>query len=68
MTSLAADVRAFAMRPAKSLQRDPNGMRCLEFCLIESFETPWDWETMSLWSIEWRTFALFVAEAIEGEQ
>lgn len=64
---LTAAIRAYAMRDTRDLQRDPNSMVCLEHCLVESFLMPQDWDGHALWSVEWRTFALIVAEALATE-
>ena len=56
--SIARDIRTYALRPTRNLQRDRFSMVSLEHCLCESFLTGADWSEHSLWSVEWRTFAL----------
>lgn len=56
--TIAQAVRAYAL----SSKKDIFGV---EYGIVDTFMTWSDLETSSMWSIQWRTFALLVAEALE---
>lgn len=61
MSSIAGDIRAYALGSRKQSALG------LTACLVDSFLNWPDWDVTSLWSVQWRTFALLVAEAIETD-
>jgi hypothetical protein len=66
VSTIADDIRAYALNPRTGLARDV--MMTFEHCMVETFQMPRDWEEASLWSVEWRTFALIVAESLDSQE
>ncbi len=61
MSTLSDEVRHYALTA-----NNESSLASVESMLVDSFLTWLDFEDVSLWSIQWRTFGLFVAEALES--